>query len=527
MVSPRQQGVLVYQFRVTLRDSRPVIWRRFQVPGSISLHRLHLVLQVVMGWTNSHLYRFEINGEQFSEPDPDCNHGCVDIKNSRRTRLDQVITREQSRFLYEYDFGDSWEHVVLLEKIMPARPGVRYPVCLTGERACPLEDSGGIQSYEELVKSINDSASHREQADLLEWAGEDFDPDEFDVESINKALKARGGRSKPRETAWNSSNEPAGTNRVEKRSRRRERDTGASQPRDCRLVERDLRAIEKLIDGKDFASVDELNAYLQEITGDGTVPTWSPDGPLEKAQELVYQALETKDKRARLRLVMRAIQVCPDCSDAYVFLAEEAAETTEQARDLYRRGIEAGERVLGTDIFTAEEGNFWGLVKTRPYMRAKAGFADCLYYLGELNEAISHYRDLLRLNPGDGQGVRYSLLNCLVEKGDFTAAEELLQQFNDEVSAVWYFSHALVTFARKGDGTEARTQLREAIEINSNVLPYLLGERRMPRNTPIMVKPGERDEAIAYVAEFGEEWRIVPGAFDWLKSATRHKGLTK
>lgn len=121
----------VYQLKVTLKESKPFIWRRVQVPGNITLHRLHMILQSVMGWTNSHLYRFDIAGTGYSIPDPeedDFNE--LRLVDSRRTRLNKVASCEKARFSYEYDFGDSWEHEILFEKILPAESGKQYPVCL-------------------------------------------------------------------------------------------------------------------------------------------------------------------------------------------------------------------------------------------------------------------------------------------------------------------------------------------------------------------------------------------------------------
>ena len=294
-------------------------------------------------------------------------------------------------------------------------------------------------------------------------------------------------------------------------------------PPDRRLMERDLRAVQKLVEGQDFASVDELNAYLRQLTAEGDIPEWVPETPLERAQELVYQALEAEEKKERIRLAMEAVNTCQDCVDAYVLLAEEAAETPEQARNWYQRGVEAGERTLGAEVFSEEMGHFWGLVETRPYMRAREGLADCLFFLSERDAALEHYRDTLRLNPNDNQGIRYKLLGCLVESNDIDAADELLGQFEGDISAVWLFTRALVTFIQQGDSPEAKERLREAMKQNPHVVPYLLGKRRMPRTVPDYVGIGDKHEAVAYVAEFAAGWRDIPGAQEWMKTTTQGK----
>jgi tetratricopeptide (TPR) repeat protein len=289
-------------------------------------------------------------------------------------------------------------------------------------------------------------------------------------------------------------------------------------PFDRRLMERDSRAIQKLLEGQNFESIDKMNDYLRQVTSEGSIPEWTPETPAEEAQELIYQALEATKRKDRIRLAMEALNIYQDCADAYVLLAEEAAEVPEQAKNWYQQGMEAGERDLGPEIFHQEVGNFWGIIETRPYMRAREGLADCLFFLGEQEAAIGHYRDMLRLNPGDNQGIRYKLLGCLMESSDIDAVRELLGQYEDEASAVWLFTRALVAFISQGDSPEARKELQEAREFNPHVIPYLLGRRRMPRTLPDYIGFGNKDEAVAYVADFGDDWRDTPGALKWLRS---------
>ena len=178
----------IYQIKVTLKGSKPPIWRRFQVSGNVSLHRLHLILQAVMGWTNSHLYQFEIQGTQFGEPVPENKFYGLKLKNSHTARLSKVISYEKAKFVYEYDFGDSWQHELLIEKILPAEPSMQYPICLGGKRACPTEDCGGIWGYAHLLEVIRDPL-HKEYEETREWLGEQFDPEEFDLQEVNWWLK--------------------------------------------------------------------------------------------------------------------------------------------------------------------------------------------------------------------------------------------------------------------------------------------------------------------------------------------------
>jgi hypothetical protein len=184
-----QDGRQVYQIKVALLEIEPLIWRRFLVPPSVTLHRLHLILQDVMGWSNYHLYRFRIGRQEYGEPDPDNEFYELNFKNSRRTKLGRVVTKKGDVFLYEYDFGDSWEHMVLVEDILEYQEDIRYPVCLVGERACPPEDCGGPDGYADLLKIIADR-SHEDYQDMMTWLGGSFDPDRFDIEIVNLKLKS-------------------------------------------------------------------------------------------------------------------------------------------------------------------------------------------------------------------------------------------------------------------------------------------------------------------------------------------------
>jgi len=182
----RAQDVPIYQLKVTLRDSRPPIWRRIQVAGDITLHRLHCILQVVMGWTDSHLHGFIVRNTEYGDPDPE--EDLTPMEDDRSVTLSDVAPREKSKFIYEYDFGDGWEHAVLVEKILPPQKGTRHPVCLAGKRACPPEDCGGIYGYYDLLEAIK-NPKHERHNELLEWVGGSYAPEAFDIDETNEALK--------------------------------------------------------------------------------------------------------------------------------------------------------------------------------------------------------------------------------------------------------------------------------------------------------------------------------------------------
>jgi Plasmid pRiA4b ORF-3-like protein len=188
----------VYQLKVTLRHVRPPIWRRLRVPGAVALGRLHHALQIALGWTDSHLHQFRVGDAGYGMPDPhdDWGTGTIDESN---VRLEQVA-KVRAKLIYEYDFGDGWEHDVLVEAVEPATDRDVLPVCLDGRRACPPEDCGGPHGYANLLESLADP-KHPDHDDMKEWIGPDFAAEHFDLEQVNEELRALAARWRPRAAA--------------------------------------------------------------------------------------------------------------------------------------------------------------------------------------------------------------------------------------------------------------------------------------------------------------------------------------
>ena len=174
----------IYQIKIMLRDSKPPIWRRLLVSSDTTLYQLHEIIQIAMGWTNSHLHQFIVGDEYYSIPDED---DWIEYEDERKYKLQKITDTEGFKFIYEYDFGDSWDHQILIEKILPAEPDMKYPICIKGKRACPPEDIGGVWGYEDFLEAIND-ASHKGHEHYREWWGGDFDSEEFNLEEINQLL---------------------------------------------------------------------------------------------------------------------------------------------------------------------------------------------------------------------------------------------------------------------------------------------------------------------------------------------------
>ena len=238
-------------------------------------------------------------------------------------------------------------------------------------------------------------------------------------------------------------------------------------------------------------------------------------GPDEKAQSLIYEAWETPRRIDRIALARKAIGIDPDSADAYVILAEDAATSLAETIEFYQQGVLAGERYLGKETFDRDAGSFWGILSTRPYMRAREGLASSLWEAGGRDEAVRHYSDMLRLNSRDAQGIRYILFGCLLELGRDEQLDKLLRE-NRESSAWWAYTAAALAFKKGGNTAGSRRLLRDSLQLNRHVPDFLLGRKLMPTRMPDSYSPGDENQAIGYVDLCGNGWRNVPGALEWL-----------
>jgi hypothetical protein len=192
--SAAKLAVPIYQIKVTLKESKPSVWRRIEVRGDATLGELHAIIQMAMGWTNSHLHHFIVgkrpNLRFIGAPDPYEGDDLMDEENEDEIVISRVLPAAKSKITYEYDFGDSWEHEVVLEQIAGAEAGADYPRCIAGENACPPEDVGGVWGYVNFLQAIN-NPEHNQHEEFLEWVGGEFDPEEFDLDAVNELLKNR------------------------------------------------------------------------------------------------------------------------------------------------------------------------------------------------------------------------------------------------------------------------------------------------------------------------------------------------
>jgi hypothetical protein len=178
----KKQFNQVFQFKITLDDIEPSIWRRIQVPETYSFWDLHVAIQDAMGWTDSHLHQFEMKNPKTGE-EVEISITDEELEDEAlagwNVKIADYFSMKNTTALYIYDFGDNWEHTIKLEKIMPRDGEAEYPICLEGERACPPEDCGGLPGYEALLITISDP-DDAEYEDTMDWLGGDFDPEYFD-----------------------------------------------------------------------------------------------------------------------------------------------------------------------------------------------------------------------------------------------------------------------------------------------------------------------------------------------------------
>jgi tetratricopeptide (TPR) repeat protein len=284
---------------------------------------------------------------------------------------------------------------------------------------------------------------------------------------------------------------------------------------DRRSMERMSAQMERHFAEHPVEGIDEMKREIGRVFTGRTEEEieFTPHTPLEQAQDLCFQAFDSRGRR-QLQLAKEALEISPDCADAYVILAERTADPEKRA-ELYQQGVEAGERALGKERFQKDEGNFWNLLDTRSYMRARLGLAHCLDELDRLEEALGHYQALLRLNPNDNQGVRFVLATRLIEVGQDAAALKLLDEFSDR-SASSLYCRAVLEFRKSGNSQAAQRALGRARRANPFVPRCLLEFDEDPLELPDSCSPGSQEEAAICAAEVIDAWTSSAGALEWL-----------
>lgn len=182
----------IYQIQIALKECKPKIWRRLLIPSNLLLSDLHKIIQTAMGWTNTHLHQFIKNRTYYTvKMEGDDMWDEMDNVDYKKMKISDLLTKEKERISYEYDFGDGWQHEVILEKMLPVDDTIKYPICLTGKMNCPPEDCGGVWGYKNMLEILK-QPKHEEYEELVEWLGDDdFDPEYFDKEEVNELLREK------------------------------------------------------------------------------------------------------------------------------------------------------------------------------------------------------------------------------------------------------------------------------------------------------------------------------------------------
>jgi len=289
------------------------------------------------------------------------------------------------------------------------------------------------------------------------------------------------------------------------------------KPNKVKPLEVEFKKLYDDIGKLNFESIDELKTYLnKEVIGkkiDDIVPI--KKGKLsnkEKANELMYDAFEA-DKAEGIKLANKAIKLDADNVDAYIFLGGFEKDL-DKAIVYYKKGMEAGKRTIGEKEFEELKGHFWGFHETRPYMKAKAAYAECLFLNNNIEESIKQYTDLLTLNPNDNQGLRYYLANILVNNNKFKIYEKLHKQYKED-STFWLFTYAIYLFKKDGKTAKADKALLKAYKANNNVIALLTGDKEVFEDMPEFYSPGGEEEANIYLRDAAELWLKTTNAIDW------------
>ena len=183
----------IARIRISLQETSPEIWRRLDVPLSTSLLALHDIIQIAMGWTDSHLFMFQVGDRDYGVPYPDHYQGGPKVHHAKSTRLKTLVSRGIDRFVYEYDFGDYWLHDILIEECGDGLPDRDYPFFISGEGRCPPEDVGGVSGFEEFLEAVG-KPRHPEHKRMIEWYGKPYDPADIDERRIRRLIEDMAAR---------------------------------------------------------------------------------------------------------------------------------------------------------------------------------------------------------------------------------------------------------------------------------------------------------------------------------------------
>lgn len=269
--------------------------------------------------------------------------------------------------------------------------------------------------------------------------------------------------------------------------------------------------LKRLLNGFVGRKIDDIDAEFTKITGNSD--------PKSQAEDLLEQAYEAGSCAKIVETAKKALAIYPHLPDAWILIAEHSSGSPQAFLPYCEKAVEAGRQDLGEKFFEENKGHFWGMIETRPFMRAKAHLAQCLWDLGREDEAIVQYQECLELNPNDNQGLRDRLVGCLLAKDRVTEAEEVLKKYKEDCGAFHAFNKALCLFKLHGpESKKASKQLVAAIVANSHIPKYLSGKKKIPDHDLNGYALGSKEEAIFYAEDCKTAWQRTPGALDWLSN---------
>lgn len=286
------------------------------------------------------------------------------------------------------------------------------------------------------------------------------------------------------------------------------------------MMEQVNRAISKILEGHEFADVEEMNRFLQEEVNKHTIDELlAPirQDPVEQAQELAYQAWGASSLQEARRMAQEALALDPACIDALSIIAIADAQSETDVIERLRGVITRAEEALGAEFMNEAAGDFWRITETRPYMRVRDQLMTRLRAEGRLDEAIAEAEAMLRLNPGDNQGERYQLLAMYLETGMIEDAKKLLAQFSDEAGGVLVWGRVLLHLLA-GEKAEAEAAFHAAMQDNRYFFEYLTGRRELPDAAPTSYALGAPSEGAYILLQLGTAWMKYPVMVRWLES---------
>jgi tetratricopeptide (TPR) repeat protein len=258
--------------------------------------------------------------------------------------------------------------------------------------------------------------------------------------------------------------------------------------------------------------LDQLESDPHSVSGAGR----SEDERRIIAELLCEYSLDCSDPMLAIAYALRAVRLNSACLDARMLLAIAAEGPRDELIEEIQAIVAAGEADLGSEFFAENRGQFWGIIETRPYMRARSRLADELYLAGRIGDAVRHYEEMLRLDPNDNQGVRYCLLSHYLETRDLAGAQRLFNEYKDEASAIFAWGRVLERYLA-GELSETDQALQDARRENVYVEEFITGREKLPKSRPDYYSPGDVTEAIVCMDEIGNAWKKYPDAVQWLK----------